>query len=57
MLDQDRISPYKIKIQYLADKWWKWRGKSIKGLSADPTPNSPNLYYMNCMTDSKENYL
>ena len=42
MSNQDRISPYNIKDNLEADKWWEKRKISIRGLLVDPIPNSPN---------------
>ena len=42
MSDQDRISPYKVNVQYQADKWWEQRKILIRELLGDPIPNSPN---------------
>ena len=50
---------WRDKNYYQANKWQEQRKISIWGSLVDPIPNSPNLYYKNCMADgkgSKENY-
>ena len=55
MSDQERISPYnnntKSRRQVMRTK-----KVSIRGLLADPIPNSRNENEKNCRGDSKENY-
>ena len=45
-----------ISIQSKAYMWEGLRKILIRGLLADPIPNSPNYYYKNCVVESKENY-
>ena len=55
MSDQEKISPYKINTM-LSIGVMRIKKISIRGLSVDPTPNSPNLFHKNCMEDNKKNY-
>ena len=45
-----------ISIQSKAYMWEGLRKILIRGLLADPIPNSPNYYHKNCVVESKENY-
>ena len=42
--------------KHQADKWYKLRKISIRGLLVDPIPDYPDLHHKNGMTNSKENY-
>ena len=55
MSDQDRISPDNINSISIR-KVMRIKKNINWGLLIDPTLNSLNLHYKNCMVDSKENY-
>ena len=54
--DQDRISPYIIST-ISSRQVIRIKKNIIRVLLVDPIPNSPNCHHINCMADSKENYL
>ena len=54
--DQDRISPYIIST-ISSRQVIRIKKNIIRVLLVDPIPNSPNYHHINCMADSKENYL